>query len=138
MIDNKLFISSDTKVDYFLYYDTLNEKIEKINYNKLIKNSLDISKILYDENYIFLVSLTGDIVKLDRKELLITDVKTLYNRRIIGADIKDNKLYLLNKDDENIKIARVTILDVSDLKQIKELSIGPVRNTMPQDIFIYK
>ncbi|KOR24730.1 hypothetical protein [Clostridium sp. L74] len=138
MIDNKLFISSDTKVDYFLYYDTLNEKIEKINYNKLIKNSLDISKILYDENYIFLISLTGDIVKLDRKELLITDVKILYNRRIIGADIKDNKLYLLNKDDENIKIARVTILDVSDLKQIKELSIGPVRNTMPQDIFIYK
>ncbi|MDS1004465.1 hypothetical protein ACFLKA_07195 [Clostridium caseinilyticum] len=77
-------------------------------------------------------------ISSDTKELLITDVKTLYNRRIIGADIKDNKLYLLNKDDENIKIARVTILDVSDLKQIKELSIGPVRNTMPQDIFIYK
>ncbi|EJP6473744.1 hypothetical protein NHI66_003109 [Clostridium botulinum] len=138
LIDNKLFISSDTKVDYFLYYDTLNEKIEKINYNKLIKNSLDISKIVYDENNIFLVSLTGDIVKLDRKKLLITDVTALYGRRIIGADIKDNKLYLLNKDDENRKIARVNILDVSDLKQIKELSIGPVRNAMPQDIFIYK
>ncbi len=29
LIDNKLFISSDTKVDYFLYYDILNKKIEK-------------------------------------------------------------------------------------------------------------
>ncbi|MGO5065402.1 hypothetical protein [Clostridium sp. LCP25S3_F8] len=138
MIDNKLFISSDIKVDYFLYYDILDKKIEKINYNKLIKDNLDISKIVYDNNNIFLLSLTGDIVKLDRKELLITDVKTLYNRRIIGADNKDNKLYLLNKDDKDRKIARVNILDVSDLKQIKELSIGPVRNTMPQDIFIYK
>lgn len=138
MIDNKLFISSDTKVDYFLYHDTLNEKIEKINYNKLIKNSLDISKIVYDENNIFLVSLTGDIVKLDRKKLLITDVGTLYGRRIIGADIKDNKLYLLNKDDRNRKIARVNILNANDLKQIRELSIDPVRNAMLQDIFIYK
>ncbi|MBO0565078.1 hypothetical protein EXQ38_00005, partial [Clostridium botulinum] len=107
-------------------------------YNKLIKNNLDISKIVYDDNNIFLVSLTGDIVKLDRKKLLITDVKTLYNRRIIGADIKDNKLYLLNKDEENRKIARVNVLETSTLKQIKEISVGPIRNTMPQDIFIYK
>ncbi len=138
LIDNKLFISVDTKVDYFSYYDILDKKIKKINYNKLIKNNLDISKIVYDDNNIFLVSLTGDIVKLDRKKLLITDVKTLYNRRIIGADIKDNKLYLLNKDEENRKIARVNVLETSTLKQIKEISVGPIRNTMPQDIFIYK
>ncbi|MCW6088598.1 hypothetical protein [Clostridium sporogenes] len=138
LIDNKLFISVDTKVDYFLYYDILDKKIKKINYNKLIKNNLDISKIVYDNNNIFLVSLTGDIIKLDRKKLLITDVKTLYNRRIIGADIKDNKLYLLNKDEENRKIAKVNVLDASTLKQIKEISVGPIRNTMPQDIFIYK
>ncbi|MCR1934751.1 hypothetical protein ACQX0N_00760 [Clostridium tepidum] len=138
LIDNKLFISSDTKVDYFLYYDILNKKIEKINYNKLIKNSLDISKIVYDENNIFLASLTGDIVKLDRKKLIINDVKTLNDRRIIGADIKDNKLYLLNKDEENRRVAKVNVLDASTLKQIKEISVGPIRNTMPQDIFIYK
>ncbi|NFM18457.1 hypothetical protein FDB88_14875, partial [Clostridium sporogenes] len=138
LIDNKLFISVDTKVDYFLYYDILDKKIKKINYNKLIKNNLDISKIVYDDNNIFLVSFTGDIIKLDRKKLLITDVKTLYKRRIIGADIKDNKLYLLNKDEENRKVARVNVLDASTLKQIKEISVGPIRNTMPQDIFIYK
>ncbi len=77
-------------------------------------------------------------MKLDRKKLLIIDVKTLYNRRIIGADIKDNKLYLLNKDEENRKVARVNVLEASTLKQIKEISVGPIRNTMPQDIFIYK
>ena len=86
----------------------------------------------------FLASLTGDIVKLDRKKLIINDVKTLNDRRIIGADIKDNKLYLLNKDEENRRVAKVNVLDASTLKQIKEISVGPIRNTMPQDIFIYK
>ncbi|EQB3102274.1 hypothetical protein FDF50_18445 [Clostridium botulinum] len=139
LVDDKLLISSDSSVDYFLYYDIKGKKLIKDSYNKdFIKDPLEINTILHNKNSIFFISFTGDIIKLNRKTLSFEKKLKLKNKIIVSGDIKENRLYLLSQKEENNQVALVDIIDGNNLKQIKENLINPIRNTMPRDIFIYK
>lgn len=138
IIDNKLFISPDRKVNYFLYYDFVDKEMKTIKYNELIKNNLDISTIIYNDNYIFEISLTGDVVKLERKNLDIIDSTMLDKKVIISGDIKDNKLYLLSQDEIKTQMSTIDVLDANNLKKVNEIKLQPTRNTMARYIYIYK
>ncbi|NFE96227.1 hypothetical protein FDA52_16505 [Clostridium botulinum] len=138
IMDDKLLIGSDSSVDYFLYYDTSNKVFKKIKFNESIKKALDVSDITYTKDDIFLTSYTGDIIKLDRESFEIKDMLTLKNRLIVGADIKDDKLYLLSQKEHQGQIALINVINTKNLTEEKESSLKTLRNTMPTDIFIYQ
>ncbi|MFX0550114.1 hypothetical protein ACOAKC_12400 [Hathewaya histolytica] len=139
LIDNKLLISGDSTIEYLLYYDIRNKNFIKCPYNKkFISNPLEISTILNNKNSIFLISFTGEIIKLNRKTLAFEKVLKLKNKIIVSGDIKDSKIYLVGQNKENGQIASIDVIDSNNLKQIKESSIEPIRDTMVRDIFIYK
>ena len=138
IIDNKLFIGVPGDANGLLYYDISTEDFKKINFNKLIKNREDITDILYNKNYIFYVSFSGDIIKVDRKKLSIDACVNLNNYNILSADIKEDKLYTLSSQEKKRQIGVIDIIDCNTLKKINEFSVGPIRQTMPMDIFIYR
>ena len=138
IIDNKLLIGSDSTINYFLYYDISKNCFEKIQFDDSIKKTINVSNIIYDKDNIFLTSFNGDIIKLDRKSFQIKDIVTLEDRVIVGADIKENKLYLLSQKEDQGQIALINVLDTNNLSDIEEASLKAIRNTMPTDIFIYK
>ena len=138
IIDKKLLIGSDSTINYFLYYDISKNCFEKIQFDDSIKKTINVSNIIYDKDNIFLTSFNGDIIKLDRKSFQIKDIVTLEDRVIVGADIKENKLYLLSQKEDQGQIALINVLDTNNLSDIEEASLKAIRNTMPTDIFIYK
>lgn len=137
LIDDKLVISSDISVSYFLYYDISSREFHKIQFNDSIKSPLNIIKIVYDKDNIFFAASSGDIIKLDRESLEIKDDIKLKGRIIVGASIKENKLYILSQKKQQGQIALINIINTNDLSEVKETELEKVRDTMPRDIYIY-
>ncbi|WP_102400993.1 hypothetical protein [Haloimpatiens massiliensis] len=138
IVDNKLFIGIDAKVNYFIYYDIKNNSFSTIKFNNLIKNRIDVCKILYNDSDIFFISITGDIVKLNRKTLEINKVVTLKDRIIIDGQIIDNKLYLISITQPNSIITKVDVLNTQTLNRLEQNTILSKNNIMPRYIFEYK
>ncbi|AQR88673.1 hypothetical protein [Clostridium saccharobutylicum] len=138
LIDGKLFIGVDSKVDYLLYYDVKKSTLNKIEYKEYIKDGImDTKKILYNDKYIFYLFLDGNILKLNRKDLNIIKNIKLNNKIILSGCLDKNQLYSLSVDiNKNNQIGLVDVFDIDKLNNINNFSVGPIRNTTPRDIFI--
>lgn len=140
LIDDKLFIGVDNKVDFLLYYDVKKANINKIEYKNYIQEgTMDTKKILYNDKYIFYLSLDGNILQLSRQNFNILKNIKLNNKIILSACLDKNKLYTLSVDiNKSNQIGLVDILDCDNLNNINSFSVGPIRNTTPRDILILK
>lgn len=138
LIDDKLFIGVDNKVDFLLYYDVKKSTLNKIEYKNYIKDgTIDTKKILYNDKYIFYLSLDGNILQLDRENLNILKNIKLNNKIILSACLSKDQLYALSVDiNKNNQIGLVDIFDCDNLGNISNFSVGPIRNTTPRDILI--
>lgn len=138
LIDDKLFIGVDNKVDFLLYYDIKKCTLNKIQYKNYIQDGIiDTKKILYNDKYIFYLSLDGNILQLNRENLNITRNIKLNNKIILSACLDKNQLYSLSVDiNKNNQIGLVDIFDYDNLNNINNFSVGPLRNTTPRDILI--
>ncbi|MZI81966.1 hypothetical protein GT646_14090 [Clostridium butyricum] len=138
LIDDKLFIGVDSKVNFLLYYDVKKSALNKIEYKNYIKDgTMDTKKILYNDKYIFYLSLDGNILQLNRKNLSIMKNIELNNKIILSACLDRNKLYCLSVDiNKNNQIGLINVFDCDDLDDINNFSVGPIRNTTPRDIVI--
>lgn len=138
LVDDKLFIGVDNKVDFLLYYDIKKCTLNKIEYKNYVKDGImDTKKILYNDKYIFYLSLDGNILQLNRENLNIIKNAKLNNKVILSGCLDKNKLYTLSVDiDKNNQIGLVDIFDCDNLNNINDFSVGPIRNTTPRDILI--
>lgn len=136
LIDDKLFIGVDNKVDFLLYYDVKKANLNKIEYKNYIQEgTMDTKKILYNDKYIFYLSLDGNILQLSRQNFNILKNIKLNNKIILSACLDKNKLYTLSVDiNKSNQIGLVDILDCDNLNNVNSLSVGPIRNTTPRDI----
>lgn len=140
LIDDKLFIGVDNKVDFLLYYDLKECTLNKIEYKNYVKNGvIDTKKIVYNDKYIFYLSLDGNILQLNRENLNIMKNVKLNNRVILSGCLDKKQLYSLSVDiSQNNQIGLVDVLDCNTLDNINDFSIAPIRNTTPRDILILK
>ncbi|GEP64317.1 hypothetical protein CBE01nite_20850 [Clostridium beijerinckii] len=138
LIDDKLFIGVDRKVDFLLYYDVKRSTLNKIEYKDYLKEgTMDTKKILYSDKYIFYISLDGNILQLNKASLDIVRNIKLNNKVILSACLDKDKLYSLSVDiNKNNQIGLVDVFDCDNLDNINNLSVGPIRNTTPRDILI--
>lgn len=138
LVDNNLFIGVDNKVDFLLYYDIKKGSLNKIEYKNYIKyGSMDTKKILYNDKYIFYLSLDGNILQLSRKNLNIMKNIKLDNKIVLSACLDKSELYTLSVDiNKNNQIGLVDVLDCDNLDNINNFSVNPIRNTTPRDILI--
>lgn len=138
LVDDKLFIGVDNKVDFLLYYDIKKCTLNKIEYKNYVKNGIiDTKKILYNDKYIFYLSLDGNILQLNRKNLNIIKNVKLDNKVILSGCLDKNQLYALSVDiDKNNQIGLIDIFDCDNLNKINDFSVGPIRNTTPRDIMV--
>lgn len=138
LVDNKLVIGSDEAVNCIYYYNIDTEKFDKVPYNNLLTNSIDVSKIIYNDNHIFMVSLTGNIISLNRKTLSIENSILLKDNTVLSADIRDNKLYTLSENNSDRQTAIINVFNCDSLRKLSTSKIDHIRYTMPRDIFTYK
>ncbi|EHI97417.1 hypothetical protein CDLVIII_0691 [Clostridium sp. DL-VIII] len=140
LVDNNLFIGVDSKVDFLLYYDIKKGSLNKVEYKKYIKDgTMDTKKILHNEKYIFYLSLDGNVLQLDRKNLNIIKNIKLNNKVVLSACLYKSKLYTLSVDiNKNNQIGLVDVFDCNNLDNIYNFSVDPIRNTTPRDILILK
>lgn len=138
LIDDKLFIGVDNKVDFLLYYDIKKSTLNKIEYKNYIKDgTIDTKKILYDDKYIFYFSLDGNILQLDGENLNMLKNIKLNNKIILSACLSKDQLYALSVDiNKSNQIGLVDVFDCDNIGNISNFSVGPIRNTTPRDILI--
>lgn len=138
LIDDKLFIGVDNKVDFLLYYDVKKCALNKIEYKDYIKDgTIDTKRILYNDKYIFYLSLDGNILQLNRENLNIMKNIKLNNKIILSACLDKDQLYALSVDiNKNNQIGLVDVFDCDNLDNTNKFSVGPIRNTTPRDILI--
>lgn len=138
LVDNHLFIGVDNKVDFLLYYDIKNGSFNKIEYKNYVKDGvINTKKILYNDAYIFYLSLDGKILQLDRKNLNIIKEVKLNNKIILSGCLDKNKLYTLSVDiNKNNQISLVDVFNCNNMNDINNFSLKAIRNTTPRDILI--
>lgn len=139
LLDNKLFIGVDYKVDYLLYYDIGSDEFKRIDYSKVINENIDTKRILYDDNFIYYISINSYILKINRHNLNLEKSVYLENQTILDATINEKKLYILSVDlDISNQKTLIDILDCYDLSKEKQVLVNPIRETTPRSIIITK
>lgn len=98
---------------------------------------MDTKNILYNDKYIFYLSLDGNILQLNRENLNVIKNIKLDNKVILNGCLDKNQLYTLSVDiDKNNQISLVDIFDCDNLNNTNNFSIDAIRNTTPRSILL--